>query len=72
PANGATGVAPGSSARDGAASERIATTVISAPNAAPASPQGSPARHPVAPAVPTAAPHLWQNLAVGESEAPQA
>src|SRR5688572_7363496 len=49
---------------------RIATTVIRAPRAAPARAQGKPAFHPPAWAPATAAPHLWQNLAVAESCAP--
>jgi len=69
-ANGATGW----SLAAGAGLERIATTATKAPSAAPASAHGRPARHPVAvaPAVATAAPHLWQKRAVEESGAPQA
>src|SRR2546425_13352204 len=52
---------------------RNATTVTSAPSAAPAIAHGKPARHPLAPpAVATAAPHLWQKRAPWESLAPQA
>ena len=51
---------------------RIATTVTSAPSAAPANAHGNPAFHPVVCARVTAAPHLWQNLAVAESGAPHA
>lgn len=49
----------------------IAITATSAPRAAPAIPQGKPARHPAA-WTPTAAPHLWQKRPPGESCAPQA
>src|SRR5438093_13776734 len=51
---------------------RKASTVSSAPSAAPATPHGSPARHPDAWATPAGAPHLWQNRAAGESAAPHA
>src|SRR5712671_2777383 len=66
----ATGAA-GSSVRVGAL-ERMATTVTNAPRAAPASAHGRPARQPVAFAVATGAPHLWQKRAVEESGAPHA
>src|SRR5258708_6839471 len=53
---------------------RMRSTVISAPTAAPATPQGRPARQPPAAAggAATLAPHLWQNRALSESWAPQA